>query len=298
MYNGYKVVCVTPAGRRRYMKILVPYILSSPIVDEYQIWANTLDQEDLAFFRRIAKSDPRVVVIDPPEQAIDGVNSIGQFFRYCIDEKSVYIRFDDDVVFLSEYFFEELVKFRIDNPQYFYVAPTIVNNALCGYILQARFPELREYGNLWPYAMDRLGWSDPKYAQIAHTLFLYKHASGALHEWFFDKQELAVCRFSINCISWLGREFATFGGIVPSTPDTDEEEWISARKPTSLGMINAICGRAIASHFAFRLQREHLDTTNLLDQYEELCIKACGPNVEKFSGGLIRADLKKTGSAG
>ena len=38
MFGGYKVVCVTPAGRRRYMKILAPYVIRSMVVDRWDIW--------------------------------------------------------------------------------------------------------------------------------------------------------------------------------------------------------------------------------------------------------------------
>ena len=52
MYSGYKVVVNTAAGRRRYMRCLLPFVLSSPIVDRYDIWVNTLDKLDTAFFGR------------------------------------------------------------------------------------------------------------------------------------------------------------------------------------------------------------------------------------------------------
>ena len=39
MYQNYKVVVNTAAGRRRYMQYLVPPILNADIVDRYDIWA-------------------------------------------------------------------------------------------------------------------------------------------------------------------------------------------------------------------------------------------------------------------
>ena len=41
MYQEYKIVVNTAAGRRRYMQYLIPYIVSSEIVDRYDIWVNT-----------------------------------------------------------------------------------------------------------------------------------------------------------------------------------------------------------------------------------------------------------------
>ena len=296
MYNGHKIVCVTPAGRRRYMKLLVPYILSSNIVDEYQIWANTLDQDDLDFFRRLAAADARVIVIDPPQYEVDGNLSIGQFFRYCVDPAAVYIRFDDDIVFISEGFFPELIQFRISNPQYFIVSPMVINNALCSYVSQARRRRNSDYGYVRPYAMDHIAWYMPEFALHLHRLLLHSLATDSLRDLLFDRQELAVGRFSINCISWLGREFAKFAGVLPYP--TDEEEWISALKPTELGQINCIYGRALVSHFAFQPQREYLDATDLLDRYEELCIRRVGSDVERLSAGLVKTRLAAAPSAG
>ena len=33
MYNNYKIVCNTAAGRRRYMQYLIPQVICSDIVD-------------------------------------------------------------------------------------------------------------------------------------------------------------------------------------------------------------------------------------------------------------------------
>jgi hypothetical protein len=295
MYLGYRVVCVTPAGRRRYMKLLAPYVLSSPIVDEYQIWANTQNEDDLEFFRRLALADPRVSIIEPPEVPVDGISSIGQFFRYCIDSDAVYVRFDDDVVYLGEDFFESLLRFRIENPRYFIVSPFVVNNALCSYICHTRGTIRNVLGHVGPNVFDVTGWQNPVFAHHLHNLFLHRLGTNSLGGLRFERQEFGLCRFSINCISWLGSRFAEFGGLVPRV---DEEEWISSFKPAELGLTNCIHGMAIASHFAFYPQREHLDKTDLLSRYEQLCVDRFGPEAERLSGGLIemprdKADLAR-----
>ena len=50
MYQNYKVVVNTAAGRRRYMQYLIPYVLASDIVDRYDLWINTMNCQDIAFF--------------------------------------------------------------------------------------------------------------------------------------------------------------------------------------------------------------------------------------------------------
>ena len=63
MFDGYRVVCVTPAGRRRYMKLLAPLVLACDLVDRYDIWVNTSDAGDLAFFEGLARLDDRVRLV-------------------------------------------------------------------------------------------------------------------------------------------------------------------------------------------------------------------------------------------
>ena len=43
---------------------------------------------------------------------------------------------DDDVVWFEPELFEKMVKFRVDNPEYFLVSPLVINNALSTYLLQ------------------------------------------------------------------------------------------------------------------------------------------------------------------
>ena len=55
-HNGktYKVVVCTPAGRKRYMEILFYYILKQKhIIDEYRIWVNTKNQDDINWFEKL-----------------------------------------------------------------------------------------------------------------------------------------------------------------------------------------------------------------------------------------------------
>lgn len=96
MMFGYRIICVTPAGRARYLKLLSQHILSSPIVDEYQLRGNATNHDDLDFLRALEASDPRIKIIEPIELAPGSNASIRQFFRHCTNERTIYIWFDDD----------------------------------------------------------------------------------------------------------------------------------------------------------------------------------------------------------
>ena len=62
MYNNYKIVCNTAAGRRRYMQYLIPQVICSDIVDRYDIWVNTTDKKDIAFFEMLATSSAEKII--------------------------------------------------------------------------------------------------------------------------------------------------------------------------------------------------------------------------------------------
>ena len=73
-------------------------------------------------------------------------------------------------------------------------------------------------------------------------------------------------RFSINVISWLGEEFAAFQGNVSS----NEEEWLTIIKPMEIKKLNIICGTTLFAHYAFTVQRNKLNQTNILQLYDNL----------------------------
>lgn len=98
-----KLIVVTPAGREKYLRLLSHHVLKSPEVHEWHLWDNCRNDADRAYLRRLAASDPRCKIKTLPNA--DGtINVIGRFFRFCDDADALYLRLDDDVVFLEEGF--------------------------------------------------------------------------------------------------------------------------------------------------------------------------------------------------
>lgn len=265
MFGRFKVVCVTPAGRRRYLKVLVPYVLSCPIVDEYQLWRNTTDDLDTRYLYDLERASSRIHVIEPDPGPIGRIAAIGQFYRNCINTESIYIRFDDDIVYIEPDFFEKLLQFRVANPDYFLVFPNIINNAICAYI-QSLQGVINPGIELYPTCMDYCAWFMPHFAEQLHRAFLKSLACGEISRWHFGPRLLALNRFSINCMTWFGKDFVSFRGKVPA----DEEGWLSVVKPFELMRPNCIYGDAIVAHFSFYTQRTYLDTTDILECYASL----------------------------
>lgn len=263
MYKGYKIVCNTAAGRRRYMQYLLPPVIASDWVDRYDIWVNTNNACDIDFFKQVSKRFPKVNLIWQPDGVVNGIKSINAFYRSCIDEDTIYIKLDDDIVWLEPDYFEKMVVFRIENPDYFLVSPMVINNALCTYIMQVCGKlSLSKYMNA--RANHSILWRSGSFAVELHAWFLNKYLKVKKYEQLYcGKKPIALNRFSINSILWFGSEMKKFHGVV----EGDDEEFLSVIKPAQLGLSNCLNCDALISHFAFRSQREYLDSKNILEQY-------------------------------
>lgn len=263
MYKDYKIVVNTAAGRRRYMQYLIPFVVSSDVVDRYDIWVNTHNGADIEFFKQCAKLYPKINLVWQPEGIVNGIASINAFYRLCCDSNTIYFKLDDDIVWMEPNLIEKMVEFRVNNPQYFVVSPLVINNALSTYILQVE--DKIKLNMYYPsIATSNYLWKSGKFAASLHDWFLDKYLkTNKYNELHVGKKEMGMCRFSINCILWFGEDLARINGIVPG----DDEEFMSCIYPTKLGRANAWNGDAIMGHFAFFTQREELDKMHILERY-------------------------------
>lgn len=258
-----KLVCVTPAGRRRYMKNLIPQIISSDIVSRYDIWLNTTDEEDLKFFYFLRDKFPKVNLVELPEGKVNGNRSINAFFKTAMNEDEIYIRMDDDIAWIMPGFFDELYKIRTNDNDSFIISPIVINNAISTHILQQdkKFT-FNEY--LPPNCMHPLTWGNPEFAFNLHLWFLNLLKNNSFTSIKTNDYLISLNRFSINSICWLGSDFKKFNGVVLN----DEEEYLTVIKPAELNKVNKIIGSLLVAHYSFYTQREFLDSTDLIDQYE------------------------------
>lgn len=267
MYKDYKVVINTAAGRRRYMQYLIPYIVSSKIVDRYDIWINTHNGADIEFFKQVAAKYSVIKLVWQPDGVVNGNKSINAFYKSCIEPNTIYFKLDDDIVWMEPNLIEKMVKFRIENPHYFLVSPLVINNSLSTYLLQTegKLSLDKYYGAECSHPVL---WKSGYFAKELHMWFIRNYLqSQKWEELYMGKKEMGMTRFSINAILWFGDDMKKFSGIVPG----DDEEFLSCIYPTRMGMSNAWNGGAIVSHFAFFTQREQLDKYHILEKYGEAC---------------------------
>ena len=171
MYKGYKIVVNTAAGRRRYMQYLIPFIVSCPIVDRYDIWVNTHNGADIEFFKRVAALYPVVNLVWQPDGVVNGNKSINAFYRECVESKTIYFKLDDDIVWMEPGLIEKMVEFRVSNPRYFVVSPLVINNSLSTYLLQTEGKlRLKEYCNA--DSSHPILWRSGRFAADLHDWFI------------------------------------------------------------------------------------------------------------------------------
>jgi len=300
MLKNKKIICVSPVGRKRYMEILFPYILKNKhIIDEYHLWFNTKNSEDASYIRSFAEANKNFVkIIENDSQYLGKVDNVKFFYKYCTDPDTIYIKIDDDIVFIEDGTFEKLVNFKINNPHYFLVYPMIINNHWCSYFLKEKgiIDNHSSTLNDWKNNFDKvraqmsIKTSEPR---LHHFLkpeqILCNHfwgngevAYNILNNFIKDVKENNIGKYkignielvnkescSINFICWEGETFKEFNGNVESLED---ESWLTTFYPLYSNQTNCICSDSIVVHYSFYIQREYLDKSDILQKYKELCL--------------------------
>ncbi|REK06809.1 MAG: hypothetical protein DWQ37_22475 [Planctomycetota bacterium] len=262
---------VTPYGRRRYVEILVRYLLGlRDLIDEHHFWINTDCPEDVQYARDLAAAYPdffRLVHDSSRYSRKSAVPRICWFWQKCDEDHTLYLKLDDDLVWIDDGAIERLLQFRLDHPQYLTVFPNTVNNSLCSHLHQKQ-GLLADTPAVEYECLGDVSWRRWRTAHAAHETFFDLRAAGELHKFHFDTWELTDYeRFSINAMCWLGRDLAE-----PARRFADDDEaWVTEHVPRETGRTTAIVGDALVAHFAYAPQRGGLETyTDVLARYRAL----------------------------
>ena len=104
-----KIVVVTPAGRERYLKLLYKQLnIQRKSFDnfEWHLWENTRNDNDKTYITKLADHNDWIKIIEKNiDNRIKGTNiAIAKFWEYTTDPNTIYIRLDDDIVWLDKNF--------------------------------------------------------------------------------------------------------------------------------------------------------------------------------------------------
>lgn len=295
-----KRILVTPAGRKEYLEILSSYLIKyNDEFDVWRLWVNTNIKEDIDYMVNLEKEYDFIELeyLDVPYESkkttinwvtrnkeydnifnvyFDKNNitynfytpTIGHFFKNCIDENSVYIRLDDDIVYIEKNSLKKLFDYRIEHEEFFLVYGNIINNPVISYIHQQkniiRLNKTLTKSFICPY-----GWLDQEIVYSIHKQFINNVINNDIDKYKFGDYILSdFSRVQINAISWLGKEFKLFGGVVGDY----EEQWLTEIKPVEINKPNMIFGDSIFAHFAFAQQHEYFLNHNLLYDYKKILL--------------------------
>jgi hypothetical protein len=300
-----KTIVVTFAGRKKFMEILFPYIKKyEHKIDEYHIYAATNNQEDLDYIEKFS-SENEFVKVFRAEPGRDPIYLWNECYKNSQDENSVYLKLDDDIVFIDDSLFTDFLEFRKNNPQYPIIYPMIVNNLYTSWILQEKmalqFSQKTNFNERWNSVNDRIinylkdnpipdrlihvipedfalcpiGWGNTEFAKSVHNKFLeclesnrmdiFKNTIDGTKGMILDNYPPV----SINCCSWLGssmKEYTAKYGDV-----WQDEIWLSVYLPILSGKPNYIYFDSVVSHFSYYKQMEGgILESNILSRYNKI----------------------------
>lgn len=232
---------------------------------------NTEDADDLAAADRYCAEHPDFFV--KVESSMPYGNGMGgarlaSFWRLLEDDpKTIYLRFDDDIVWMADDAVQRLLDFRIDHPDFFLVFANTLNNSLCSHLHQ-RLGALPPAPFLEYTCCGERSWRRWETADEVHRRFFEAMECGQLDRFKFPAWELVGYeRFSINCMAWFGAD----NRAIRDRMTDSEEICLTEQIPRQLGRRNVIVGDALVSHFAYYPQREALEAnTGWLSRYWDL----------------------------
>ena len=324
MIKEHPVIAWTPYGRRETVQVLRLLQRSDPsveilgqyirrehergIIDEWWLCLNTDSDQttDLLFAYDLHRTYPWIKLKERPSGP-DGLQrprrhpkqrNTGYFYEYLIDPETVYIRFDDDIVYVHDFAVERLAIHRLEAAGGVASFPIMWNNSIISWYAQQAgvippagtlidqlasthplinkpIPSDRAY--LWPkvggpYCMDGVGWADGVFAVQIHRLLLDKIAANDVESLFFYQDfplQLGM-QFSVSTFASLGSLYVDLpdgpGVLVPY----EEEHWHTIHQPRILGMPNIIVGDALVSHYTFFPQGPIVRASDTLERYRQV----------------------------
>jgi hypothetical protein len=270
-----RLVVVTPAGREKYLRLLAHFVLASVEVDEWQLWDNCRNESDRAYLHTLAASDARCR-LKQIEGARGGFDIIGEFFRFCDDPHALYLRLDDDIVFLEQGFFRRFIaRAEAERGGALWFSPVVINNGICNWFLKY-FSRVAIRGPVTSQAMCPFTWRHAEFPRAIHPVFVDAVRQGRLDLFRIPDADIRFSRFSINAVGFFGAEKIALGEDFYA-PENNEEEWLSACLPALVGRSGKIFGDMAVAHFSYYTQENAMLQTTILESYYDLAGLPPGP---------------------
>lgn len=262
-----KIVIIVVSGRKSYMNILIPQIMNQKEhFNEIRLWDNTYNYDDKMNLWELKNKYPEIQIINKPNGRYSNMGStIDLFTNNILENNTLYIKFDDDIVYIEPLFIKKMKEFRLANPEPPVIYANTVNNGICAHYQQKNKNEILNVNYpTFENKADNLLWLSNKYAYMVQHDFKISKLQGKLNKWYIDNVTVKG-RFSINAISWTNDS-------IPNMKDITgiDEQWLTVDLPDILGKDNLLYGGVICQHFAYFPQRVFNNNFYLDDKLHEL----------------------------
>jgi hypothetical protein len=305
-----KLIVVTFAGRKKYMEILFKYIEKyKDYINEYHLYLATENQTDIQYMLEFQDKHKDFVKIVKMEDYSNFNKALvwNLAYKNCQDENTIYLKIDDDVVYIDENLFTKFIDFRKSSNAPL-VYPHIINNIIST-------PNLQKMGrlnleskwdfnnmivNTWSNTINRIknnikilkgnlpkdyvvtnllsefeilcptAWRNINYSRESHIAFLNILKSNNVNNLYTDNITLSNYEpMSIQCCAWFGRDLKDWVSKFGIVGEEDEP-WLAVYLPCWLDNPNVIYGGSIVSHFSSYIQEEYLISLNILNEYYKI----------------------------
>lgn len=280
-YNNqtYRVVACIPAGREKYLSIFKKHLyrkIEEGLLDEIQLWQNTINPADIAYLESMQAENPRVNIYRLDSEITMGSgqpawNSLltHKFMKFARADDTIYIRFDDDIVFAEEDAIKRIAIERIEHPEAFLIYPNIINSTICtcwhqeiGALSEEAGIVKRERADDPNYAyLDVFNYTDSGLIDHIHKTFQKRYNEDTLSAYYLPSRSFDnYTRFSICTICWWGKDHIECGYV--------EEPQMAYELPQQFKRPVWFCGNALLVHYSYHTQTEFMNTTNHLEWYK------------------------------
>jgi hypothetical protein len=305
-----KLIALTFAGRKKYMEILFNYIEKyKEYIDEYHLYLATKNQDDIQYILDFQDRHKDFVKIIKMEDYSNFNRALvwNLAYKNCQDENTIYLKLDDDIVYIDENLFTKFIDFRKESKAPL-VYPHIINNMISTPNLQKMSKLNLESNwdfnsmivNTWSNTINRIKpsiknlegilpidyvvtnllseseilcpvvWRDVNYSKECHLSFLDMIRNDKVDNIYTDNITLSNCEpMSIQCCSWFGKDLKDWVSKF-GIVGTEDEPWLSVYLPCWLNNPNVIYGGSIVSHFSSYIQENYLIGLNILNEYKKI----------------------------
>lgn len=245
------------------MSVLMLYLAdlyNIGLIDEIHLWDYCKNENDRKWLKTLPYTHFE------PNRDVKWKSYYEHYYRN-IDDKTILIKCDDDVVCIDKINFKGFLDFRIDNPHYFLVFPNIINNGVSAYFQQKlndKIPESLMNLELPEGGFGGSLWESADLCRKLHDFFLSKPENFS-YEGF---HEISIgTRFSINLFAVM-KDHVLMGF---KDAGDDDEHHLSVEVPKKFNVKNAVYNKMYASHLSFFSQDKNLgDISDIISRYRDL----------------------------